>query len=84
MEQDPFGKTLESPEKSIEVKDSNEDSSEAENSNNRSSGFDLDAFIKEKLSLDPTNLDDQMETSLLSISRSKDQRNGYRTKQRYK
>ncbi|CAO2832363.1 unnamed protein product [Amaranthus hypochondriacus] len=84
LEQDPFGKTLESPEKSIEVKDSNEDSSEAENSNNRSSGFDLDAFIKEKLSLDPTNLDDQMETSLLSISRSKDQRNGYRTKQRYK
>ncbi|GAB4850797.1 hypothetical protein Ancab_030097 [Ancistrocladus abbreviatus] len=36
-----------------------------------SSGFDLDKFIKEKLSIDPSKLDGQMEASLMSIGRTK-------------
>lgn len=82
LEQDPFGKTPDSS-KNNEIKDTDEDSSEVDNGKSRS-GFDLDAFIKEKLSLDPTNLDDQMETSLSSIAKSKDQRSSFRPKQKLK
>ncbi|GMH18235.1 hypothetical protein Nepgr_020076 [Nepenthes gracilis] len=44
------------------------------------SRFNLDAFIKEKLSLDPSKLDDQMETSLMSIARSRGSRKPWRSK----
>lgn len=78
LEQDPFGKIP----NSSEVNDNDEETAEVKNAKSRS-GFDLDAFIKEKLSLDPTKLDDQMETSLLSIAKSKEQRTSFRPRQRF-
>ncbi|XP_021774299.1 protein high chlorophyll fluorescent 107-like [Chenopodium quinoa] len=82
LEQDPFGKTPDSS----EVKDTDEGSSPSSEVKDAryKSGFDLDSFIKEKFSLDPNKLDDQMETSLLSIAKSKEQRTAFRPRQRYK
>lgn len=82
LEQDPFGKTPDLSD-NTEVKENGEEPSAVENAKSRS-GFDLDAFIKEKLSLDPTKLDDQMETSLLSIARTKAQRPPFRSRQRFR
>ncbi|KAL9241345.1 hypothetical protein vseg_015467 [Gypsophila vaccaria] len=62
-----------------EAKDDDEVSPEVEDATS-GSGFDLDVFVKEKLSLDTSNLDDQMETSLTAIERTKDQRKVYRSK----
>ncbi|KAL8153668.1 hypothetical protein V2J09_011428 [Rumex salicifolius] len=45
-------------------------------------GFDLDAFIKEKLSLDPSKIDDRLEASLTSIANTKGTKKPWRSRQR--
>lgn len=77
LEQDSF-KKHDSTKNAEEAKDEEDESVQS------GSGFDLDAFIKEKLSLDPSKLDDQMEKSLSSIADGKDRRKSWCSGRRFR
>ena len=79
LEQDLFKK-----QDSVENAEETKDVEKFPEDDQRESGFDLDAFIKEKLSLDPSKIDDKMEASLLSIANSKDMRKSSRSRQRFR
>lgn len=81
LEQDSFYKEQDSSKNTAEAND-NEGSLGGGEDAKSTSGFDLDLFIKHKLLLDPSKLDDQMETSLTSIARNQDARKPWRLRQK--